>query len=140
MRAATPHAKDTNALERLRAAGLRPTRQRLALAKLLFAHGPRHISAESLFNEAKAKRINLSLATVYNALHDFTEKGLLREISIKSGQSYFDTNTADHHHFYFERSGKLQDIPLESVRITSLPEAPAGEKVERVDVVIRLAR
>jgi Fur family iron response transcriptional regulator len=138
MRAPAP--RDTTVLDRLRASGLRPTRQRLALAKLLFAQGHRHITAESLYNEARAKRVNLSLATVYNALHDFTEKGLLREISIKSGQSYFDTNTADHHHFYFERTGKLQDVPLESVRITHLPDAPMGEKVERVDVVIRLSR
>ncbi|MBL8644359.1 MAG: transcriptional repressor [Rhodospirillaceae bacterium] len=140
MRTTASSSRDATVLDRLRASGLRPTRQRLALAKLLFAHGPRHVTAESLFNEAKAKRVNLSLATVYNALHDFTEKGLLREISIKSGQSYFDTNTADHHHFYFEKTGKLQDVPLESVRITSLPETPEGETVERVDVVIRLSR
>lgn len=138
--AASTSAKDVSVLERLRGAGLRPTRQRLALAKLLFAAGPRHVTAESLFNEARSRRINLSLATVYNALHDFTQKGLLREISIKSGQSYFDTNTSDHHHFYFERSGRLQDVPLESVRIAALPEAPSGEKIDRVDVVIRLAR
>jgi len=132
--------KDDSVLERLRGAGLRPTRQRLALAKLLFGQGSRHVTAESLFNEARAKRVNLSLATVYNALHDFTDKGLLREISIKAGQSYFDTNTSDHHHFYFERSGKLQDVPLESIRINALPEAPIGETIARVDVVIRLAR
>lgn len=132
--------RDTTVLDRLRKAGLRPTRQRMALAKLLFAQGPRHVTAESLFNEARAKRVNLSLATVYNALHDFTEKGLLREISIKSGQSYFDTNTAAHHHFYFEKTGKLQDVPMESVHITSLPDAPAGETISRVDVVIRLSR
>jgi Fur family transcriptional regulator, iron response regulator len=132
--------KENTALERLRSAGLRPTRQRLALAKLLFAGGHRHVTAESLFKDARAKRVNLSLATVYNALNDFTERGLLREISIESGRSYFDTNTGDHHHFYFERTGKLQDVAQESVRITSLPETPAGEKVRRVDVVIRLAR
>jgi len=140
MRSASALSRESTVLDRLRSAGLRPTRQRLALAKLLFAHGPRHVTAESFFNEARTKRVPLSLATVYNALHDFTEKGLLREISIKSGQSYFDTNTADHHHFYFERSGKLQDVPLESVLISSLPDAPAGEKIERVDVVIRLSR
>jgi len=132
--------KDSTVLERLRAAGLRPTRQRLALAKLLFAGGHRHVTAESLFKDAKAKRVNLSLATVYNALHDFTARGLLREISIEAGRSYFDTNTTEHHHFYFERSGKLQDLALDMVRIASLPEAPSGEKIKRVDVVIRLAR
>ncbi|MDX2142761.1 MAG: Fur family transcriptional regulator [Rhodospirillaceae bacterium] len=132
-------ARDTGILERLRTAGLRPTRQRLALAKLLFAHGPRHVTAESLFGEAKAKRVNVSLATVYNALHDFTDKGLLREISIEANRSYFDTNIGDHHHFYFERTGKLQDVALDSVRITSLPHPPAGEKIARVDVIIRIA-
>jgi len=140
MAAATAKTKDATVLDRLRAAGLRPTRQRLALAKLLFAGGHRHVTAESLFNEARAKRINLSLATVYNALHDFTGRGLLREISVEAGRSYFDTNTAEHHHFYYERSGKLQDVPLDAVRIASLPEAPAGETVKRVDVIIRLAR
>ena len=140
MRPTPSSFRDTTVLDRLRAAGLRPTRQRLALAKLLFAQGPRHITAESLFNEARAKRVNLSLATVYNALHDFTEKGLLREISIKSGQSYFDTNTDAHHHFYFEKTGTLQDVPLESVEISRLPDAPQGETVSRVDVVIRLSR
>ena len=133
-------AKEPTALDRIRKAGLRPTRQRLALAKLLFATGSRHVTPESLFNEARSKRVNLSLATVYNALHDFTECGLLREISIEAGRSYFDTNTTEHHHFYFERTGKLQDVSLDSVRITSLPDAPPGEKVKRVDVVIRLAK
>jgi Fur family iron response transcriptional regulator len=137
--ASTPSkARDTGILERLRDAGLRPTRQRLALAKLLFAHGPRHVTAESLFGEAKAKRINVSLATVYNALHDFTDKGLLREISIEANRVYFDTNTRDHHHFYYERSGKLQDVTLDSVRIASLPTPPSGEKISRVDVIIRI--
>jgi Fur family iron response transcriptional regulator len=140
MRASVSSSRDITVLDQLRQAGLRPTRQRLALAKLLFAQGPRHVTAESLFNEARGKRINLSLATVYNALHDFTEKGLLREISIKSGQSYFDTNIEAHHHFYFEKTGKLQDVPLESIQISSLPDAPMGETIERVDVVIRLSR
>jgi len=129
---------DTEVVEQLRAAGLRPTRQRLALAQILFGQGHRHVTAESLFNEAKTRRIDVSLATVYNALHDFTGKGLLREISIDSTRSYFDTNTGDHHHFFFERSGKLQDIPSERVSIAALPEAPAGAEVSRVDVIIRV--
>lgn len=129
---------DTEVVEQLRAAGLRPTRQRLALAQILFGQGHRHVTAESLFNEAKTRRIDVSLATVYNALHDFTGKGLLREISIDSTRSYFDTNTGDHHHFFFERSGRLQDIPSERVTIAALPEAPAGAEVSRVDVIIRV--
>lgn len=126
-------------LERLRTAGLRPTRQRLALAKILFAAGDRHVTAEGLFNEAKARRVKVSLATIYNALHDFTESGLLREIAIEAERSYFDTNVTDHHHFYFEDSRELQDLPLDQVRIASLPAAPKGGRISRVDVVIRVA-
>jgi len=129
---------DTIIIDQLRTAGLRPTRQRMALAHILFSQGDRHVTAESLFNEAKARRIDVSLATVYNALHDFTGKNLLREISIDSTRSYFDTNTGDHHHFFFEKSGKLQDIPSESVSIAALPDAPAGAEITRVDVIIRV--
>ncbi|MCB2108532.1 MAG: transcriptional repressor [Rhodobacteraceae bacterium] len=136
----TPSPKTTKAVfDRLRAAGLRPTRQRLALAKLLFAQGPRHITAEALFNEAKARRINVSLATIYNALHDFTESGLLREITVDANQSYFDTNISAHHHFYFEKSGRLQDVPADEIHITQLPTPPKGGTISRVDVVIRVA-
>jgi Fur family iron response transcriptional regulator len=133
-----PSLPDAPILEQLRAAGLRPTRQRLALAKLLFGRGHCHVTAESLFNDAKHARVDVSLATVYNALHDFTSKGLLREISLDSSSSYFDTNTGEHHHFYFEGSGLLQDIPPDSVRISQLPDAPGGAAIARVDVIIRL--
>ena len=129
---------DTEVLEQLRTAGLRPTRQRLALAQILFGQGHRHVTAESLFNEAKTRHIDVSLATVYNALHDFTGKGMLREISIDSTRSYFDTNIGDHHHFFFERTGQLEDIPSEHVRIAALPNAPAGAEISRVDVIIRV--
>ena len=137
-----PHKKtlsgNITVLERLRASGLRPTRQRLALAKLLFARGDRHVSAEQLFNEAKGLRVEVSLATVYNALHDFTAKGWLREISIDSSSSYFDTNTSNHHHFYFESSGHLVDIAADRIDIAALPEAPGGAEISRVDVIIRV--
>ena len=122
----------------LRQAGLRPTQQRLALAHLLFDQGNRHITAESLYSEAQAAGVKVSLATVYNALHTFTAKGLLREISIDSTRSYFDTNTAEHHHFYFERSGMLKDIDHAQVKLSRLPEVPDGLSVSRVDVVIRI--
>ena len=125
-------------LDRLRACGLRPTRQRLALANLLFARGPRHVSAEDLFREAKANRIDVSLATIYNALHDFTAKGLLRELSIDSMGSYFDTNISEHHHFFFENSGRLEDIPKSDVEFLTLPKAPRGTKISRVDVIVRV--
>ena len=125
-------------MDRLRDVGLRPTRQRMALARLLFSQGDRHVTAEALFSEAKAARVHVSLATVYNALHDFTAKGLLREISLDTERSYFDTNIGDHHHFYFERTGRLEDIPGDAVQISNLPAAPHGATVTRVDVIIRV--
>ena len=126
-------------LERLRAAHLRPTRQRLALAKLLFEKGDRHVTAEMLHGEAQGAGIRVSLATVYNTLHQFTAAGLLREIVVDSSRSYFDTNVTEHHHFYFEDSGRLQDICDGHISVGELPKPPAGTSVRRVDVVIRLA-
>jgi Fur family transcriptional regulator, iron response regulator len=128
----------SNALDRLRNAGLRPTRQRLALARLLFDGCDRHISAEQLHNEAVGSDIRVSLATVYNTLHQFTESGLLREIVVDAGRSYFDTNVSDHHHFFFEKSGKLCDIPADSIGVTKIPEAPEGFKISRVEVIVRV--
>ncbi|HEX3862257.1 MAG TPA: Fur family transcriptional regulator [Stellaceae bacterium] len=125
-------------LERLRAAGLRPTRQRVALAGLLFQQGDRHITAENLHGEALAQSIRVSLATVYNTLHQFTTAGLLREVVVEPGRSYFDTNTQDHHHFFCESSGLLQDIPGDAVMVGQLPQPPAGTEIRRVDVIIRI--
>ena len=125
-------------IERLRTAGLRPTRQRLALARLLFGQGDRHLSAEELHAEAVAQKVRVSLATVYNTLNQFTDAGLLREVVVEHGRSYFDTNTSNHHHFFHEDDGLLRDIPGESVVLASLPEAPEGTEVARVDVVIRV--
>ena len=126
------------ALERLRAVGLRPTRQRLALARLLFDNEDRHITAEQLHGEALGADIRVSLATVYNTLHQFTEAGLLREVVVEPGRSYFDTNTTDHHHFFCEANGRLQDIPGEDVVVSAFPLPPLGTKICRVDVIIRV--
>jgi Fur family transcriptional regulator, iron response regulator len=128
----------TGVLERLKTVGLRPTRQRLALAKLLFEGGDRHVSAEQLHGEAVADHIRVSLATVYNTLHQFTEAELLREVVVEPGRSYFDTNTTDHHHFFHEDGGELTDIPADALDVAKLPEAPYGTEVKRVDVIIRL--
>lgn len=128
----------THVLDRLRAAGLRPTRQRLALAKLLFDGGDRHISAEQLHGEAVSTNIRVSLATIYNTLHQFTDAGMLREIVVDAGRSYFDTNTSQHHHFFFATSGLLEDIPGHMVDVARLPEPPAGTEIERVDVIVRV--
>src|SRR5208282_6843083 len=129
----------SHALERLRGAGLRPTRQRLALARLLFEQGDRHLSAEQLHAEAAAAHIQVSLATVYNSLHQFTQMGLLREVVVEPGRSYFDTNTSDHHHFFFEEEGRLMDIAGDRVEVSRLPSPPAGTQLKRVDVILRLS-
>jgi Fur family iron response transcriptional regulator len=129
-----------NALELLRAARLRPTRQRLALARLLFEQGDRHVSAEQLHSEAVAASVPVSLATVYNTLHQFVSAGLLREVVVNPGRSYFDTNMGDHHHFFFEDTGQLVDIPSDRIGLTSLPTPPAGTAIRRVDVIVRVER
>ena len=126
------------ALARLRSVGLRPTRQRVALARLLLENGDRHITAEQLHGEAVAAEIRVSLATVYNTLHQFTEAGLLREVVVEPGRSYFDTNTNDHHHFFCEATSKLQDIPGQDVVVSELPLPPLGTEICRVDVIIRV--
>ncbi|CCG41617.1 iron response transcriptional regulator IrrA [Magnetospirillum molischianum] len=128
----------SQALDRLRAVGLRPTRQRLALARLLFDGGDRHISAEQLHSEALSNNIRVSLATVYNTLHQFTEVELLREIVVESGRSYFDTNTTDHHHFFYEKTGRLCDILAEMIAVSKVPCAPVGHTIRRVDVIVRV--
>ncbi len=138
MRAVMTTRPYTRALERLKAAGLRPTRQRLALARLLLERGPRHVTAEELFQEARRADIHVSLATVYNTLHQFTSVGLLREVVVDMGQSYFDTNTSHHHHFFDERTGELTDIADDEIEIGRLPEPPAGSEIERVEVIVRL--
>ena len=127
-------------ISRLKNAGLRPTRQRIALAKLLLESDHRHVTAEELHHEAKNANVSVSLATVYNALHQFTDAGLMREVVVDSGRSYFDTNIRDHHHFFHEDIGRLEDIPNDQVRVSSLPDAPAGTSVSRVDVVVRVSR
>ncbi len=128
------------AVERLRAAGLRPTRQRVELVGLLFAEGHRHMTAESLHGDATAAGVQVSLATVYNTLHQFTEAGLLREVVVDAARSYFDTNTGDHQHFFVEDDGTLIDIPGEHIAVAGVPEPPPGMAVDRIDVVVRVKR
>ena len=128
----------TQVIELLHSAGLRPTKQRMALARLLFDEGNRHVTAEDLYREAQKANIPLTLATVYNTLHQFTSAGLLREMVVKPGRTYFDTNLTDHHHFFFEDTGRIEDIPENLVSISHLPAAPKGTVLNRVDVVLRL--
>ena len=124
--------------QRVRDAGLRPTRQRIALADLLFAKGDRHLSAEELHEEAIAAGVPVSLATVYNALHQFSDAGLLRILAVEGAKTYFDTNTSDHHHFFIEGENRIFDIMSGPVRITDLPEPPEGMEIVNVDIVVRL--
>ena len=119
-------------------ARIRPTRQRIALATLLFEGGHRHVTAESLHRDAQGAAIRVSLATVYNTLHQFTKAQLLRQIVVDSQRCYFDTNTDDHHHFFFEDTSRLEDIPGENIVVSKIPAAPDGKTIKRIDVVIRV--
>jgi len=127
-------------LSLLREAGLRPTHQRLALARLLFeSDQPRHVTAEELHEEAVGSGVRVSLATIYNALRRFTAVGLLREINVEPGRSYYDTNMRDHHHFYYQADGRLEDFDAAGMTIDGLPDCPKGAKIDRVDIVVRLS-
>lgn len=131
-------ASDPDILKtKLSDAGLRPTRQRLALGRLLFARD-RHVTAEGLHDEASKAGEAVSLATVYNTLNQFRDAGLLREVSVEGARAYFDTRTDDHHHFFIEAEDRIVDIPAGEVRLAALPQAPAGHEIERVEVVVRL--
>ncbi|MET0748471.1 MAG: iron response transcriptional regulator IrrA [Rhizobium sp.] len=123
---------------RLRMAGLRPTRQRVALGDLLFAKGDRHLTVEELHEEAVAAKVPVSLATVYNTLHQFTEAGLIRVLAVESARTYFDTNVSDHHHFFVEGHNEVLDIPISNLVIDNLPQPPEGMEIAHVDVIIRL--
>ena len=127
------------ATARLRAAGLRPTRQRVELAGLLFREHDRHVTAENLHDEVTGAGVKVSLATVYNTLHQFTQAGLLRQVIVDAARSYFDTNTGDHQHFFLEGEGMLIDI-AEHIAVSGVPVPPAGMTVDRVDVVVRVKR
>ncbi|MEQ9491478.1 MAG: Fur family transcriptional regulator [Alphaproteobacteria bacterium] len=132
-----PFAKS---IDLLRDAGLRPTRQRMALAKLLFDHEDRHVTAEVLHAQARDEDIKVSLATVYNTLNQFRDAGLVREVVVEPGRSYFDTNVDNHHHFFNVDNGELSDIPLSDVSVSSLPVPPEGTAIDRVDVVVRVSK
>ena len=124
--------------ERLRSAGLRVTRPRLALLRLVSDAGHRHITVENLHEEAIAAAIPVSLATVYNILHQFTAAGLLRKVLIAPGRLYFDTNVDEHHHFLCELTGMLQDIPEKDIAVLGIPAPPVGTAISRVEVIVRL--
>lgn len=126
--------------EMLRQANLRPTRQRLTLGRVLFESGDRHITAEQLHAEVTALGEHVSLATVYNTLHQFKRAGLVRELAIEGSKAYFDTNTSNHNHFLLETTGDLMDIPGDAIRVEGLPEPPEGMRITHVDVVVRVSK
>jgi Fur family iron response transcriptional regulator len=135
-----PNRPNLLALRKLKESGLRPTRQRIALARLLLEGGPRHVTAEELFQEARAVGIPVSLATVYNTLHQFTQAGLLRQLAVDGTKTYFDTNPTEHHHFFLEDEGRLVDMPSEGVTVCDLPAPPPGMEVAGIEVTVRLRR
>lgn len=124
----------------LRQAGLRPTRQRMALGALLFEGEDRHVTAELLHAEAVAIGHHVSLATVYNTLHQFKRAGMLRELAINGAKAYFDTNTSNHNHFFIESEGALRDIPASAIRVEGVPEPPEGMEISHIDVVVRVVK
>ncbi|WP_395684626.1 iron response transcriptional regulator IrrA [Aestuariivirga sp.] len=126
--------------DRLRLAGLRPTRQRLALATILFGSGDRHVSAESLHQEALSAEIGVSLATVYNTLNQFKAAGLLREVAFEGHTTFFDTNTSNHFHYFIEETGSLVDIGTTGIELKGLPQLPPATEIDRVDIIIRLRK
>jgi Fur family iron response transcriptional regulator len=124
----------------LRKVGLRPTRQRMALGWILFGKGDRHLTAEALYEEATRAKVPVSLATIYNTLHQFTEVGLLRQVGVDGAKAYFDTNASAHHHFFVEGDDVLLDIPGDAVVVGKTPVPPEGYEIAHIDVVIRLRR
>ena len=135
---AASHWRKSGYCATLRDSGLRPTRQRIQIAELLFAKGDRHLTAETLFAEARSNRYPPSLATVYNALRDFAAHGLVREIALYGAKTWYDTKTGPHYHFYLEERDELFDIPEEFIPLMNIP-APEGTEIVGVDVVIRLS-
>lgn len=123
---------------RLRAAGLRVTEPRLALARLLFTGGNRHVTAETLHKQVRQAGLSISLATIYNSLHQFMAAGFLRQIVVDANNSYFDTNISPHHHFFITDENRLIDIPADDITISNLPDIPDGLEMGRVDVIIRV--
>jgi Fur family transcriptional regulator, iron response regulator len=124
----------------LREIGLRPTRQRMALGWMLFGKGDRHVNAEMLYEEAVKAKVPVSLATIYNTLHQFTDVGLLRQVAVDGSKTHFDTNVSQHHHFFIESENDLVDIPHSEIVVGQTPTPPEGYEVVRVDVVVRLRR
>jgi len=126
------------ALKILKINKLRLTKQRISLVSNIFKFGNRHINADSLHNEMTDNGVKVSLATVYNTLHDLTKVGLLRHVKVNSNQNYFDTNIDAHHHFYDESNNSLIDISKEKINIKDIPLPPKNKKISEVEVIISI--
>jgi Fur family iron response transcriptional regulator len=129
---------ETNFTAQLRQAGLRPTRQRLAIAQLLLDGRHRHVTADSLAREIQNTGMHMAVGTVYNTLNQFTDAGLLRRVTLHNENSMFDTNTQNHHHFYDDETNQLYDVPAEEIMLATLPEVPSGYDIQDVDIVIHI--
>ncbi len=127
--------------ERLRASGIRPTKQRLAICKVLFSRKKTfHFTVEKLKKITKREsKEKISVATLYNTVQAFKEKGYLKEISIKGNKTFFDTNTKHHHHFYDEDMSRLIDIEDKNISVNYLPKTPNGKKIKSVEVLVKIA-
>ena len=137
---ASGDSQRANVGDLIKSSGLRPTRQRLALGGLLFGGEDRHVTAEQLHAEVVALGEHVSLATVYNTLHQFCRAGLVRELAIDGAKGYFDTNTSNHNHFLLEETGELMDISTDSIQVSGLPTPPEGMKITHIDVIVRLTK
>ena len=126
---------------KLRASGLRPTKQRLTISKILFNRKDTfHFTIEQLKkNIEKNVKKKISLATIYNTIHAFKKKGYLKEISLKGNQTFFDTNISNHHHFYDEDTLQLIDIKDDNISINNLPKIPSGKKIKGIEITIKVA-
>ena len=132
-----PLSNYNKAITKLSANGIRPTKQRMILAKLLFEKGKRHISAEDLFDEVRNEDRKISLATIYNTLKQFTSLGLIREIVVDQNKSLYCTNKENHYHLYIEDENKVIDIPTKNIDL-NIPSIPACLKLHDVDVIVRI--
>ena len=132
-----PISNYNQAVKKLSNIGLRPTKQRMILIKLLFENSDRHISAEELFEEVRKENRKISLATIYNTLKQFTKMGLLKELVVDQNKSIYCTNHDPHYHLYIEDEGKVVDIPQENIDL-NIPSIPACLSLHNVDVVVRV--
>tara|TARA_B100001093_G_C26620366_1_gene924304 strand:- start:516 stop:911 length:396 start_codon:yes stop_codon:yes gene_type:complete len=124
--------------EILKANHLRPTKQRVIIGNFLFDGIDKHVTAEGLFKKLSSEKSGVSLATVYNTLHEFCKKNLLNKIIIDTDKIYFDTNIRSHHHFFSNKEKMLLDIKSKDVVISSMPRAPIGKKIKKVELIIHL--